>query len=152
MSAHRGNKNPKYTHGMTNSPEYKAWNNMLSRCSNSNHPRYKDWGGRNIKVSTDWLKFENFYKDMGKKPTSKHTLERRDNSIGYSKYNCYWATTAEQALNRRSNVHITYNGETMTMKEWANHLGMNPVTISARFRRGYSVEKALERRLHAGTK
>ncbi len=145
-----GNLN--YRHGKTSSPEYKVWNNMLSRCNNKNHPRYPDWGGRGITVCDEWLKFAGFYSDMGDRPSPHHTLERADNKLGYTKDNCYWATPAEQSLNRRSNTHLTHAGETKTIKEWSDTLGVKAVTISSRLRRGYTIERALERRLHAGTK
>lgn len=147
-----GVKHWAFKHGKADSPEYKVWNNMYSRCLNPNHPRYKDWGGRGIIIAEEWLTFAGFYADMGDRPSDRHTLERKDNTLGYSKGNCYWATTAEQALNRRSNVHLTHDGITLTLKEWADRTGLHPVTISSRLRRGYSVAKALEGRLHAGAK
>lgn len=132
-----------YKHGLNGTPEQKVWNNMKSRCLNPNHPRYKDWGGRGITISDDWLKLENFYRDMGKRPSKHHTLERIDNNKGYSKENCYWATTKDQALNRRSNKHLTANGYTFTLLEWSEKLSINKVTLASRLRRGWSVEEAL---------
>lgn len=149
MSAHTGKANPSYKHGMVKSPEYKVWNNMLSRCSNTNHPRYKDWGGRNIKVAKDWLRFESFYRDMGSRPSPQHTLERRDNDLGYSKYNCYWATTIQQSLNRRSNRILIVDGRGLAVVEWARMLNINPVTISSRLRRGWNAEEALKGKRYA---
>lgn len=131
-----------FKHGMTNSSEYKAWNNMYSRCLNPNHPRYHDWGGRGITIDPSWLTFEGFYKDMGDKPSPRHTLERWNNSHGYSKRNCYWASTKEQALNRRSNKLIKFNGITQPMVCWAEELGINKVTLASRLRRGWTVDEA----------
>jgi hypothetical protein len=95
------------THGMSGNKIYRTWANMLRRCQNKNHPRYSDYGGRNISVCIEWLDFENFYKDMGEHPEGL-TLDRIDNDKGYSKQNCRWATPKQQAENRRlrSRLHI----------------------------------------------
>lgn len=143
MPWQKGAANTKYRHGMTNTPIYKAWNNMLSRCLNPNHPRYKDWGGRGITVTKSWLDFENFYKDMGDKPSPKHTLERKDNERGYDKDNCVWATTKEQATNRRSNKILTANGYQFTLVEFAEKFSINKITLGSRLRRGWTLEEAL---------
>lgn len=58
-------------------------------------------------------------------PPKGYQLERIDNSKGYSRENCKWATVREQASNRRSNILMTLNGVTKTMKEWCNELGLN---------------------------
>lgn len=134
------------THGKFGTSEHKAWENMRNRCNWKKHPRYKDWGGRGIKVCPEWDNpngFVRFLKDMGEKPSPNHTLERKDNSKGYSKDNCYWATTREQSINRRSNIRLTANGYTLTMLEWSETLNINKVTLSSRLRRGWSVEEAL---------
>lgn len=82
-------------------PTYTAWQNMRRRCR-PDHPRYADWGGRGITVCGRWLDdYAAFLADMGEKPPGL-TLERRDNSKGYSPGNCYWASPAVQAMNKRS--------------------------------------------------
>lgn len=72
------------------------------------------------------------------------TIDRIDNNKSYSPDNCRWSTIEQQARNRRSNIHFTYNGETHCLQEWCKILNLNRVTIYSRLYRGWSIEKALE--------
>jgi len=144
MSYNQGTSNGRYRHGKYLSPEYKVWGNMRSRCLNPNHPRYKDWGGRGITVVDKWLTFDGFYDDMGERPSPKHTIERRDNTLGYSKENCYWATTKEQSANRRSNKYLSFQGLTLCHRDWAEKLGISKTTIYRRIRYGWPIEQILK--------
>jgi len=85
------------------SPEYGAWAEMIQRCTNPKQKRYADYGGRGIHVCERWLNgFENFLADMGRRPTSEHSIDRYPNNDGnYEKTNCRWATRLEQAANKR---------------------------------------------------
>lgn len=137
----KGNKHGE-THGMYGTPIYRTWVRMKQRCQNPNSKFYKWYGSRGITVSKDWQKFENFYRDMGDKPTPKHSLDRINNDKGYSKENCRWATMAEQGSNRRDNVNITFKGVTKNIAAWAKDLGIKHESMRKRLRK-WPLEKAL---------
>ena len=96
------------SHGQSKTPLYKTWCGMKARCGNPNEDRYKDYGGRGIKVCERWVNsFENFRDDMGERPTSRHSLDRDDNDGDYSPDNCKWSDDTEQVHNRRKMKHTS---------------------------------------------
>lgn len=82
-------------------PLYRTWAAMLERCYNPACPEFHNYGGRGIVVVEQWHHFMNFANDMGLKPSPELTLERMDNSLGYSPSNCTWETRSNQCVNRR---------------------------------------------------
>lgn len=116
------------------SPEYRAWVLMKGRCSNKNTKRFKDWGGRGIKVCKRWRTlFENFFADMGKRPSPFHSLDRYPNVNGdYKPSNCRWATIGEQNRNKRNNRWFKYGEMRMILKDWATYFGITQSTLSER--------------------
>lgn len=120
-------------HGLRHIPEYNVWATMIRRCCNPRNTRFKDYGGRGITVCDRWQhSFSSFYADMGQRPTSKHSIDRIDNDLGYSPENCRWATREEQGRNRRINRFITHNGETQCLQEWANRIGISHESLRKR--------------------
>lgn len=111
--------------GTKASPTKSTWSAMIARCTNSKHPSYPLYGGRGIRVCKRWiLSFANFQLDMGKRPSLNHSIDRIDNNKGYYKKNCRWATRKEQNSNRRDNVVLTLNGESMIASRWAERVGI----------------------------
>ena len=134
---------PHVRHGMSSTPEYLTWSRMIGRCYSPQRRDYERWGGRGIRVEERWHTFENFFADMGLKPTPQHSLERLDNAGHYGPENCIWATPKQQARNRRNNRLLTHQGETLPIAEWADRTGINRKCIQMRLRRGWSVGDAL---------
>ena len=121
-------------HGMTKTPTYITWLNIKQRCFNHKNKRYPNYGGMGITVCEAWLKFENFYADMGKRPEGL-TVERIDNELGYFKDNCKWGTYAEQSRNTQNNIMITYNKQTLCMRDWAEKTGIKYTTLWHRLKK-----------------
>lgn len=122
------------THGMSRSPTYVTWTNMLARCTKATNRSYPRYGGRGVKVCPRWEKFDNFLEDMGVCPPG-HTIERLDIDRGYEPDNCAWIPKAQQA----SNTCRTVRFEDKTLAQWARHLGRNQATIRWRLKKYGSV-------------
>ena len=119
------------------SPEYAAWCEMRKRCLSESHPAYPHYGGRGIMIDSDWLQsFSNFSRDMGPRPSSEHSLERKNNDLGYNSNNCEWATRTKQCRNRRSNRLVDINGSVMTVAELSEMTGISHATLTSRLNSG----------------
>lgn len=136
------------THGESKSRLYTIWTLMKRRCYFPSDSRYHRYGGRCIAVCEEWRdSFENF-RDWATKNGYRDdlTIDRIDNNGNYCPGNCRWATRKEQQSNIGTNHLITHNGETLTVSQWAERIGVQPTTLFTRLRRHWSIERALNRK------
>jgi hypothetical protein len=128
--------------------EYDAWVRMIRRCTNPKDSQYARYGGRGITVCSRWIEsVEAFIADTGPRPSSLHSLDRKDNDKGYELDNCRWATATEQANNRRTNLFIEIDGQRHTLAEWSRSSGMDPRTLRRRIADGMDPKEALTKPL-----
>lgn len=133
------------THGHYGTRVYRIWQGMKTRCGNATHRHYRNYGGRGVKVCDRWAaSFEAFLSDMGEPPTRHHTIDRYPDKDGnYEPGNCRWATAKQQGRNTRKNRNLTHDGQTLTVTEWAERIGLPAPTLYSRIRRGLSVHLVL---------
>jgi len=127
-------------HNLCQSVEYKTWRSIKTRCLNPNFDQYDDYGGRGITVCDEWIdSFETFLKDMGSRPSNKHSIDRIDNDKNYCKENCRWVTRKEQCRNKRTNrinsieianeIRNKYKTNKYTQEQLAEEYGCPNYTI-----------------------
>lgn len=136
------------THGAaaTAYVEYQIYRAMVQRCYVPTCKRYERYGGRGIKVCDRWLNDPMaFIRDMGLRPSAKHSIDRINNDGDYEPDNCRWATSREQASNNSRNVNITIEGTTKTATQWADEPGTcgSATQILGRIRRGWDGQRAV---------
>lgn len=126
-------------HGLAGSREYNAWKCARDRCANQNHPSFSRYGGRGIYMADRWANsFEQFLEDMGPCPQGL-TLDRTDNDGPYAPDNCRWITQLAQCQNTRKALHVTHDGQTLSLREWARQTGIPYSTLRKRYQRGYDL-------------
>lgn len=131
-------------HGLSYTPEYRAWQQMRLRCTDPGHQAWKDYGGRGITVCPQWMESpQRFLADMGSKPTAAHELDRIDNDRGYEPGNCRWVLRTTNCRNRRSNRGIEHAGERLPLAAWAERVGAAPDVLSRRLAAGWDMATAL---------
>lgn len=81
------------------SPELRAFNSARTRCNNANTAAFSYYGGRGIEFRFE--SFDEFFNELGTRPSDQHSLDRIDNDGHYEKGNVRWATKKEQMNNRR---------------------------------------------------
>jgi hypothetical protein len=132
------------THGMTQTPEWKAWKCMLDRCYNPADKGYRYWGGRGIGVCQEWREsFLAFYAHIGPRPSAAHSLDRIDNGREYEAGNVRWADPVEQSRNRRNVRRFLYEGEWLTFLEISARCGVSQRKLWERLvKLGWTLEEA----------
>jgi hypothetical protein len=122
-------------HGMASTPTYKSWHAMIQRCEGKGgHESYPE---RGIAICEQWYEFNNFLLDMGIRPKGK-TLDRIDNTKGYSKENCRWATSVEQINNRSNTVFVIVNDERLALSDACKKYNVGISCARHRLKKGMS--------------
>jgi hypothetical protein len=118
---------------------------MMSRCNNPRNIAFQRYAGKGITVCDRWKVYENFFGDMGCKPSPKHTIERIDNHKSYYPGNCKWALRIEQNSNKSNNILVCWDDHVMTLGHAAKFFGFRcSQTVHRRIRvQKWSVSKAL---------
>lgn len=136
------------THGMSDTPEFKLWGSIKSRCKPDGL-----YGQKGIFMSNEWAdSFEVFYRDIvntiGLRPSSKHQLDRiLGGTSPYQKDNVRWLLSKENCRNKTNNRLLEFNGETKCLSEWAELYGIKQCTLEGRLERGWNIEDALKKPL-----
>lgn len=133
------------THGQRHSRLYNIWCGIKARCCNTKSVAYQNYGAKGIELCPEWHDFLPFYNwSMSSNYEDDLTIDRIDNSKGYSPYNCRWVTRKEQNRNKTNNAYHTYNGETKPLVEWAEQYGISSKVLNDRINKlKWDLERAL---------
>jgi hypothetical protein len=138
-------------HGMSETSEYQIYHSIRNRCTNPSHIVYRYYGGRGIRVL--FSSFEEFLADVGPRPTSQHSIDRKNVNGHYEPGNVHWVTQTEQNNNKRNNHLVTWKGKTQSIVMWARELHMSDKTLTNRLTNyGWSVERSFTEPVRRVTK
>ena len=136
-------KTLKLDHGMSDTPEHRAWMKMRERCQHS-HGKFARWGGRGIRVCDEWqTNFKAFYEHIGPRPGKGYSVDRIDNDRGYEPGNVRWGTHEQQARNRENSMWVEAMGQSKPIAQWAEETGLRANLIRWRIRKGWDPVKAV---------
>jgi hypothetical protein len=116
---------------------------MHSRCYDPSNDRFTRYGGRGIYVCQRWHSFDAYYADMGDPPGPNYSVDRIDNDGPYAPENCRWATSSQQARNRRDTHKITVDGVTQSLTGWSESSGIPRTAIRKRLKLGWPEKDAV---------
>lgn len=129
------------TRGQVRIPEYYVYTSAKQRCVTPTNRQFSNYGGRGIEFRFE--SFEEFFAEVGSRPSRSHSLDRIDNNGHYEKGNLRWATHVEQNENRRDSRHLEWQGESLSIGKWADRLQVSRATLWSRLRHGWSTEQIL---------
>ena len=115
------------THGMWGTVEYRAWERIR---------KHDD-------VCRRWEKFENFYKDVGNRPSKSHIMVRKDTTGPWRPSNAGWAPRKNSGARRSNSNVIRFRGKSKTITEWAGEVGITAASLRSRLKSGWTVKEAL---------
>lgn len=125
--------------------EYNSWSQMIQRCTNPNHDRYKNYGGRGISICDKWLKsFDEFLLDMGNAPSNHYSIDRIDVNGNYEPSNCRWATLTEQYRNMTTNRFVELYGVKMIISDFCKIVNKPLSAINWHIKNGKTINSIYE--------
>lgn len=138
-------------HGFFGTKFYTKWAGLKSRCLNPTNPKYKNYGGRGIKVCDEWLDFVGFKSDIydlylnATKNNNDIEIDRINVDGNYEKNNCRWVSRLVNANNKRNSRLLNLNGAVHTLPEWGRITGIGKYNLENRiYKYGWTVERALQ--------
>lgn len=124
-------------HGFSKTRIYNIWKNMHIRCEDPTNTSYADYGGRGIKVCSQWKSVKNFISWAYFHGYQNNlTIDRIDVNGDYKPSNCRWSTWDEQSKNKRNTILISYLGQTKPLTVWAEELNIDKGLIRNRYKLG----------------
>lgn len=130
-------------HRMTGTRIWRIWKGVVSRTTDPRNKDYLRYGGAGRDLCADWLHFENFYRDMHAGYADDLTIDRIDNSKGYSPGNCRWVPNIIQQANKNSNRVVRFRGQDMHLAEFCREAGVSRGAITPRLNAGMTGDEAL---------
>lgn len=134
-------------HGLSQSPLYRIWADMIKRCTNPKAIGYKNYGERGIAVCDQWRHdFQAFFDYVSKLEhcgENGYSIDRIENNGNYEPGNVRWATDIEQNRNTRVTIMLEFRGQTKNLHAWAEELHFSSGTLDSRLRSGWSAEQIL---------
>lgn len=140
----------KYSRNVRNDPEYVVWKGLRARVLNPKHTSFHRYGGRGLSIDPLFDNYEVFLAELGRRPSAKHWVERKDNAKGYVSGNLVWALPREQCRNTRRNKLITLEGVTKSLVEWCEIMNLPYSTIRSRLSDGWGDTEALTTPIRIG--
>jgi hypothetical protein len=149
----------KSKHGMSSLPEYFIWRGMIDRCYNVFNIHYDYYGGKGVTVCDRWNpraggSFENFYADMGSRPSEDYQLDKEAVFIGNKIY-CpefvKWSTSRDNYSRRSNSVFVDFNNEKIALAELAAKFSINYYSLYYKIKKKHlSSEEAVRSLIEHG--
>lgn len=134
----------------------KAWKNRkdyIGDIKNICPHIYTVWRGirftekaRKIGCSKEWENFRTFFNDVYPSYKDGLLFRRSDITKPYSKDNFIWLKAEDEAAFKSNSVYLTYKGETLLLKDWADKFNLSLSGLRLRYHRhkeDYTVEEII---------
>lgn len=140
-----GKRNRTHGHSVgADRPLYDVWRQMHRRCEVPACKDFADYGARGVSVCAEWIEVGPFVAwAWASGYAAGKSIDRIENTQGYSPSNCRWTDATTQVRNRRSTRTLTYQGKTLSLSEWSAASGIGYMTLKNRINLGWDAERAM---------